>query len=61
VFEHVAHGRERLSNLPDEVFTELCADLFDEVDRREIETVWEANSGQKRSQQSFLPIHPEYR
>jgi len=58
--EHVAHGRERLSNLPDEVFTELCADLFDEVDRREIETVWEANSGQKRSQQSFLPIHPEY-
>lgn len=56
-----------MSKLPETTFQELCADVFDEVDRRELETIWVASvSGRtlpielRESHAPHLSIHPGF-
>jgi len=37
---------KKLQELPDHQFEELCRDLYDEVDRRQLETIWKNTVGQ---------------
>lgn len=57
-------GKERLSRLSETAFQELCADVYDEVDRRELETVWRASNGSRRSTTTshiaHLALHPNF-
>ena len=72
-------GKERLSRLSETAFQELCADVYDEVnrgffirvdqtlkvDRRELETVWRASNGSRRSTATtshiaHLALHPNF-
>nr|CAD7399905.1 unnamed protein product [Timema cristinae] len=59
-------ARKKLQRLPNPLFEELAMDVYDEVDRREIESVWlsiqqmASNINLERSTVPFLPVNPEF-
>nr|CAB3222751.1 zinc finger protein ArfGAP-3 [Phallusia mammillata] len=62
-------GRKRLQALSNQIFEELAMDVYDEVDRRETEQIWQetkqASAGKipptaDHVAVPFLPVNPEY-
>lgn len=50
-------ARSRLQELSNELFEELAADVYDEVDRRETDALW-LMTQQLQSSVAFLPVNP---
>ena len=48
-----------MAKLTEVTFQELCADVFDEVDRRELETIWVASVRVSLIQSHFLKVFLE--
>lgn len=55
---HARAAKQKLQSLPERLFVELARDLYDEVDRRECESVW-LGSSLDRQAVPFLPVSPE--
>ncbi|XP_076036705.1 ARF GTPase-activating protein GIT1 isoform X2 [Oratosquilla oratoria] len=58
-------ARVKLQNLPNHLFEELACDVYDEVDRRETDSIWLSLQNQSalvsdRCTVPFLPVNPEY-
>lgn len=61
-------ARKKLQQLPNHVFEELAMDVYDEVDRREIDMIWlSSHRGSNATVPAdwcsvvpFLPVNPEY-
>lgn len=58
-------ARIKLQNLPNHLFEELACDVYDEVDRRETDSIWLSLQNQSalvsdRCTVPFLPVNPEY-
>lgn len=52
-------ARGKLQLLPNHLFEELVMDIYDEVDRRDTEAVWQTSAiGLERSGVVFLPVNP---
>ena len=55
-------ARRKMTGLSNKVFEELAVDVYDEVDRRETDTLWSRT--EVRSQNTvpvpFLPVNPDY-
>ncbi|XP_075969129.1 ARF GTPase-activating protein GIT1 isoform X1 [Anticarsia gemmatalis] len=52
-------ARGKLQLLPNHLFEELVMDIYDEIDRRETEAIWQTSaSGLERSGVVFLPVNP---
>lgn len=55
-------ARRKMTGLSNKVFEELAVDVYDEVDRRETDVLW--NKTEVRSQNTipvpFLPVNPDY-
>merc|ERR1719471_906581 len=55
-------ARRKMTGLSNKVFEELAIDVYDEVDRRETDNLW--NKTEVRSQSTvpvpFLPVNPDY-
>ncbi|XP_028038182.1 ARF GTPase-activating protein GIT2 isoform X2 [Bombyx mandarina] len=52
-------ARGKLQLLPNHLFEELVMDIYDEIDRRETEAIWQTSaSGLERSGAAFLPVNP---
>lgn len=52
-------ARGKLQLLPNHLFEELVMDIYDEIDRRETEAIWQTSaSGLERSGVAFLPVNP---
>merc|ERR1719295_2221093 len=55
-------ARRKMTGLSNKVFEELAVDVYDEVDRRETDALW--NKTEVRSQNTvpvpFLPVNPDY-
>ncbi|XP_077520714.1 ARF GTPase-activating protein GIT1 isoform X3 [Amblyomma americanum] len=60
---HARAAKHKLQALPEVLFVELARDLYDEVDRRECETLWLGGGatlvGADRQAVPFLPVSPE--
>lgn len=58
-------ARAKLQSLPNHLFEELACDVFDEVDRRETDSIWLSLQNQSalvsdRCTVPFLPVNPEF-
>ncbi|KAG7173393.1 ARF GTPase-activating protein GIT2-like, partial [Homarus americanus] len=58
-------ARIKLQGLPNHLFEELACDVYDEVDRRETDSIWLSLQNQSalvsdRCTVPFLPVNPEY-
>ncbi|KAK7066924.1 glycerophosphoinositol permease [Halocaridina rubra] len=58
-------ARVKLQNLPNHLFEELACDVYDEVDRRETDSIWLSLQNQSalvsdRCTVPFLPVNPDY-
>ncbi|XP_040577095.1 ARF GTPase-activating protein GIT2 [Lepeophtheirus salmonis] len=56
-------AKRKLQGLNNSVFEELAIDVYDEVDRRETDSLWASNSnspGNKSAIIPFLPVNPDY-
>ncbi|KAL4714095.1 hypothetical protein ACJJTC_008449 [Scirpophaga incertulas] len=52
-------ARGKLQLLPNHLFEELVMDIYDEIDRRETEAIWQTSAcGLERSGVAFLPVNP---
>ncbi|XP_013197640.1 ARF GTPase-activating protein Git [Amyelois transitella] len=52
-------ARGKLQLLPNQLFEELVMDIYDEIDRRETEAIWQTSAlGLERSGVVFLPVNP---
>ncbi|KAG6448673.1 hypothetical protein O3G_MSEX005623 [Manduca sexta] len=52
-------ARGKLQLLPNHLFEELVMDIYDEIDRRETEAIWQTSAtGLERSGVVFLPVNP---
>ncbi|XP_068629723.1 ARF GTPase-activating protein Git [Battus philenor] len=52
-------ARGKLQLLPNHLFEELVMDIYDEIDRRETEAIWQTQaSGLERCGVAFLPVNP---
>ncbi|KPJ00156.1 ARF GTPase-activating protein GIT2 [Papilio xuthus] len=52
-------ARGKLQLLPNHLFEELVMDIYDEIDRRETEAIWQTEaSGLERCGVAFLPVNP---
>ncbi|CAK1552641.1 unnamed protein product [Leptosia nina] len=52
-------ARGKLQLLPNHLFEELVMDIYDEIDRRETEAIWQTSaSGLERCGVAFLPVNP---
>ncbi|XP_050663631.1 ARF GTPase-activating protein Git isoform X2 [Leptidea sinapis] len=52
-------ARGKLQLLPNHLFEELVMDIYDEIDRRETEAVWQTSAtGLERCGVAFLPVNP---
>ncbi|XP_041977492.1 ARF GTPase-activating protein GIT2 [Aricia agestis] len=52
-------ARGKLQLLPNHLFEELVMDIYDEVDRRETEAIWQTSAvGLERVGVAFLPVNP---
>ncbi|KPJ07983.1 ARF GTPase-activating protein GIT2 [Papilio machaon] len=52
-------ARGKLQLLPNHLFEELVMDIYDEIDRRETEAIWQSEaSGLERCGVAFLPVNP---
>nr|XP_012226584.1 PREDICTED: ARF GTPase-activating protein GIT1 [Linepithema humile] len=53
-------GKNRLQMLPNHLLEELAMDVYDEVDRREIETIWFSTATlPEKCTVPFLPVNPQ--
>lgn len=58
-------ARAKLQSLPNHLFEELACDVYDEVDRRETDSIWLSLQNQSalvsdRCTVPFLPVNPDY-
>lgn len=53
-------AKNKLKMLNNQSFEELAADIYDEVDRRETETIWRALKGVNNVEVPFLPTNPSF-
>ncbi|XP_050345023.1 ARF GTPase-activating protein Git isoform X1 [Nymphalis io] len=52
-------ARGKLQLLPNHLFEELVMDIYDEIDRRETEAIWQTSAtGLERCGVAFLPVNP---
>ncbi|XP_013140687.1 PREDICTED: ARF GTPase-activating protein GIT2 [Papilio polytes] len=52
-------ARGKLQLLPNHLFEELVMDIYDEIDRRETEAIWQSEAcGLERCGVAFLPVNP---
>ncbi|KAJ2952492.1 hypothetical protein O0L34_g6810 [Tuta absoluta] len=52
-------ARSKLQLLPNHLFEELVMDIYDEIDRRETEAIWQTSAtGLERCGVVFLPVNP---
>ncbi|CAK1582198.1 unnamed protein product [Parnassius mnemosyne] len=52
-------ARGKLQLLPNHLFEELVMDIYDEIDRRETEAIWQTQAtGLERCGVAFLPVNP---
>jgi len=56
----VIEAQNKLKMLDNQAFEELAADIFDEVDRREVEQVWKAGKNNNGLDVRFLPTNPTF-
>ncbi|XP_014284303.1 ARF GTPase-activating protein GIT2 [Halyomorpha halys] len=55
-----SHGRPRIAQLSHAQFEDLATDVYDEVDRRETETIWlSSGASLEYSTVPFLPVDPD--
>ncbi|CAH2086866.1 unnamed protein product [Euphydryas editha] len=55
----VKAARGKLQLLPNHLFEELVMDVYDEIDRRETEAIWQTSAtGLERCGVAFLPVNP---
>ena len=63
VAEGAKIARRKMTGLSNKVFEELAVDVYDEVDRRETDALWnkiEPNSQANNVVLPFLPVNPDY-
>ena len=54
-------ARRKMTGLSNKVFEELAVDVYDEVDRRETDSLWtKTESSQPGALVPFLPVNPDY-
>ncbi|CAF3403206.1 unnamed protein product [Rotaria socialis] len=56
-------ARQKLQQLPNSIFEDLAMDVFDEVERRELKTIWHAQVDQELIPLHvvpFLPVNPSF-